>query len=75
MKIILTLRKYIPNRDENYYIHDNMNANFNILDLNKEYIVDTDTFLSKGKATPFEGDKLRGKVVRTILNGKTIWND
>ena len=68
-------KNYIPNRDENYYIHDNMNANFNIIDLNKEYIVDTDTFLSKGKATPFEGDKLRGKVVRTILNGKTIWND
>ena len=52
-----------------------MNANFNIIDLNKEYIVDTDTFLSKGKATPFEGEKLRGKVVRTILNGKTVWND
>jgi len=52
-----------------------MNANFNIIDLNKEYIVDSAAFFSKGKATPFEGEKLRGKVVRTILNGKTVWND
>ena len=67
--------KYIPQRDEDYYIHDNMNANLNIIDLKKEYTVDTSEFLSKGKATPFEGEKLRGKVVRTILNGKTIWKD
>ena len=67
--------KYIPQRDEDYYIHDNMNANLNIIDLKKEYTVDTSEFLSKGKATPFEGEKLRGKIVRTILNGKTIWKD
>jgi dihydroorotase len=67
--------KYIPQRDEDYYIHDNMNANINIIDLKKEYTVDTSEFLSKGKATPFEGEKLRGKIVRTILNGKTIWKD
>ena len=52
-----------------------MNANLNIIDLKKEYTVDTSEFLSKGKATPFEGEKLRGKIVRTILNGKTIWKD
>ena len=46
--------KYIPQRDEDYYIHDNMNANLNIIDLKKEYTVDTSEFLSKGKATPFE---------------------
>lgn len=67
--------KYIPQRDEDYYIHDNMNANLNIIDLKKEYTVDTSEFLSKGKATPFEGEKLRGKIVRTILNGKTVWKD
>ena len=67
--------KYIPQRDEDYYIHDNMNANLNIIDLKKEYTVDTSEFLSKGRATPFEGDKLKGKVVRTILNGKTVWKD
>ena len=67
--------KYIQQRDEDYYIHDNMNANLNIIDLKKEYTVDTSEFLSKGKATPFEGEKLRGKIVRTILNGKTIWKD
>jgi len=67
--------KYIPQRDEDYYIHDNMNANLNIIDLKKEYTVDTSEFLSKGKATPFKGEKLRGKIVRTILNGKTIWKD
>ena len=29
-------------------------------------------FLSKGKATPFKGDKLFGKCVLTALNGKTV---
>lgn len=67
--------KYIPQRDEEYFIHDNMNANLNIIDLKKEFTVDTSKFLSKGRATPFEGDKLKGKVVRTILNGKTVWKD
>ncbi len=32
-------------------------------------------FLSKGHITPFEGMELRGRVVRTIVRGKTVYED
>ena len=38
-----------------------------------EYIVNPDDFLSKGKATPFEGMKLSGECKLTALNGQTVY--
>lgn len=46
---------------------------FSIWDLNQEYIIDTDEFLSKGKATPFEGEKVCGKCMLTVYNGKAVF--
>ncbi len=46
---------------------------FSIWDLNEEYIIDTDRFLSKGKATPFEGEKVYGKCMLTVYNGKAVF--
>ncbi|MBF1051239.1 MAG: dihydroorotase, partial [Peptostreptococcaceae bacterium] len=56
-------------------IHDNMIANFNIIDLEKTYTVSPDEFLSMGKSTPFENEILKGKVVQTIVNGKTVYKE
>ncbi len=44
-----------------------------IWDLNKEYTIDPADFLSQGKATPFEGDKVFGKCVLTVCGGKTAY--
>ena len=46
---------------------------FTVWDLNTEFTVDPDEFLSKGRATPFKGEKLFGKCVLTALNGKTVY--
>jgi dihydroorotase len=40
-----------------------------------EWTVDRRTFLSKGKNTPFEGFKLKGKNLVTIVGGKVVYRD
>ncbi len=42
-------------------------------DLNEEYTVSSEEFLSKGRATPFEGMKVYGRCLKTIFNGRTVW--
>ncbi|SNX52638.1 dihydroorotase [Thermoanaerobacterium sp. RBIITD] len=45
-------------------------ADITIVDIDKEYIVDADKFKSKGKNTPFNGDRLTGIVEYTLVDGK-----
>ena len=47
-------------------------ANLTIMDLSFEYAVDTGTFKSKSKNSPFGGYKLRGKAVGIINHGQTV---
>ena len=51
---------------------DNSNS-FATFDLNAAYIIDTDDFLSMGKATPFEGWEVYGKCIQTIRKGKVVF--
>lgn len=46
-----------------------------LVDLNESFIVDTTTFKSMGKVTPYAGMELRGKIKKTIYNGKPVFND
>ena len=46
---------------------------FSVWNLEKEFTVDTNEFLSKGRATPFEGMKLFGVNMMTVYNGKTVY--
>lgn len=43
-----------------------------IFDPEKEYTIDKNTFLSKGKNTPFHGRKVKGEVVCTIAGGRIV---
>ncbi len=52
-----------------------MPADITVLDLDKEYSIDSRSFLSKGKATPFDGWKVRGEVVMTLKDGKAVYNN
>lgn len=47
-------------------------GNLIIVDLNKEYKLDTDNFVSKGKNNPFKGAELKGKVIHTIKKGRIL---
>ncbi len=48
-------------------------ADITVFDLEKEYTVNPDDFISMGKATPFEGMKLQGECVMTMCGGKLVW--
>ncbi|MBQ5879983.1 MAG: dihydroorotase, partial [Alistipes sp.] len=45
-------------------------ADFTVLDLDTEYEIDPETFLSKGKATPFAGWRVVGRARMTVAGGK-----
>jgi dihydroorotase len=48
-------------------------ADVTLLDLERGFRVEPQAFLSKGKSTPFAGWELRGRAVRTIVGGATVW--
>lgn len=45
-----------------------------LIDLNKEVTIDKESFVSKGKNTPFHGRKYFGEIVMTIKSGKIIYS-
>jgi len=48
-------------------------ANLCLIDPQKEWIFDIDDMLSHGKNTPFSGWNFKGKVIRTIIKGNTVF--
>jgi dihydroorotase len=50
-------------------------ANITIFDPSREWIVDSRNFASKGKNTPYDGYKFKGKVLANIANGKIAYMD
>ena len=48
-------------------------ADIVIFDKNKEYAIDKNTFLSKGKNTPFHGRKVKGEVAYTLVSGNVVY--
>ncbi len=47
-------------------------ADLVLIDVEKEYQVDAASFKSKGRNTPFHGRRLKGMVVKTIVNGEVV---
>lgn len=50
-------------------------ADFTVLDLDGEYAIDPESFRSKGRATPFAGWRVRGRAVRTVVGGRTVYEE
>ena len=48
-------------------------ADLIIFDTDVPFILDRESLRSKSKNTPFDGHKMQGRVMRTIVNGKTIF--
>ena len=48
-------------------------GDFTVWNLSKEFTVDSAEFISKGKATPFEGWKLNGECLLTVCDGKAVY--
>lgn len=48
-------------------------ADLVLIDLNCEWIIDSQKFYSKSKNSPFDGFKVKGKAIRTVVGGKTVY--
>ena len=48
-------------------------ADITLIDPDLEWTVEADTFESTSRNTPFQGWKLKGRAVRTIVAGRTVW--
>ena len=52
-----------------------MGLDFSLWELDREYTVNPEEFLSMGKATPFAGSKLYGRCILTICDGRIVWQE
>lgn len=48
-------------------------ANLAVFGIDTEYTIDSSEFASMGRATPFEGWRVRGKCLMTVCAGRTVW--
>jgi len=48
-------------------------ADITLFDPNKEWIVSSQDFASKGKNTPFDGYQFKGKVMATVVAGEVVY--
>ena len=73
---IITLEKLIELLAVNPRLRFNIpfGEDYTLWNLNEEFTVDPSEFLSKGKATPFTGEKLYGRCYLTVSNGKIAYS-
>ena len=50
-------------------------ADIAVFDVREPYKIDTNEFLSMGKATPFEGEEVYGRCMLTLFGGKSVWKE
>jgi dihydroorotase len=48
-------------------------ADITFFDHKEEYSINPSKFKSRSKNSPYEGWKVRGKILRTLVNGKTVF--
>ena len=48
---------------------------FSVWSVDEEYTINPDDFVSKGKSTPLAGNKVFGKCMLTVCNGRIVWKD
>ncbi len=75
-KGIITLEKLIElmaiNPRKRFGLEINKN-DYAVFETGKSHVIDVKEFLSKGKSTPFEGQKVNAKCIRTVKDGKTVY--
>lgn len=55
-------------------IEEGLRADLVLIDESYEDVIDTSNFISKGKNNPFNGQRVKGKVIMTIKNGKIMYD-
>lgn len=59
---------------EGGYLDEGQVADVTVLDTDTNLIIDPDTFLSMGRATPFQGMNVCGEVLATFVDGRLVWS-
>lgn len=74
---LIELMSVNPSRRFNigHGIYNGAAADFTLFDLDEKYTVSSAEFLSKGRATPFEGRELYGRCLMTVCGGETVWKE
>jgi dihydroorotase len=54
-------------------LHEGEDADITVLDVQREFVVNPQTFKSKSRNTPFAHRKLKGGPVMTIVAGNVVW--
>jgi len=57
------------------YITEGMDADFVVVDMKRETIINPDNFYSKAHYSPFKGEKVKGIPIMTILRGKIVMEE
>ncbi len=50
-------------------------ADITIMDPEREFVIERNEFVSKGHNTPFDGRKVKGRVVMTFVNGEIVYRE
>ena len=50
-------------------------ADITVMDPDREFIIDRKEFVSKGHNTPFDGRRVRGRVIMTFVKGKIVYRE
>ena len=50
-------------------------ADLTVLDLNRPHVIDSSTFRSLGRATPFDGWGVSAAVAMTVCGGEIVYHD
>lgn len=54
-------------------LQKNRPADVIVVDVSEEYEIDKEKFASKGRNTPFDGWKVKGKILYTLCDGKIVY--
>ena len=72
---VITLERLMQLMIDNPKKRFNMDTgnDFTIFETDTEYVINPDDFLSMGRATPFEGWKVKGRCLITVCDGKVAY--
>ena len=70
METLLECMVYAPRKRFGIPLNE---GDCSVWDLTEEYVIDPETFVSKGHATPFAGWKVFGRCLKTTCGGKTVF--
>jgi dihydroorotase len=55
-------------------LKEGLAADIVLVDMNRKFKIDSSSFFSKAKYSPFDGRRVTGKVVKTFVNGRLVFD-